>query len=49
VTAASRRGADTVDGLAILVTQGARSLHQWTGCIAPLDVMREAAEGGRDG
>jgi shikimate dehydrogenase len=36
-------GARTVDGLAILVAQGARSLAHWTGREAPLDVMRAAA------
>jgi shikimate dehydrogenase len=49
VTEARRRGVATVDGLEILVTQGARSLAQWTGCLAPLDVMRAAAEGKSDG
>jgi shikimate dehydrogenase len=49
VTEARRRGIATVDGLQILVTQGARSFLQWTGRVAPLQVMREAAEGGGDG
>jgi shikimate dehydrogenase len=48
VTEARRRGVATVDGLEILVTQGARSLAQWTGRVAPLDVMRAAAEGKTD-
>lgn len=41
--AAQRAGAATVDGLEILVRQGARSLRIWTGQDAPLDVMRRAA------
>jgi shikimate dehydrogenase len=49
VTEARRRGVATVDGLQILVTQGALSLHQWTGRVAPLQVMRAAAEGGGNG
>jgi len=49
VTEARRHGVATVDGLEILVTQGARSLAQWTGRAAPLDVMRAAAEGMGDG
>lgn len=49
VTEANRRGVATIDGLQILVTQGARSLRQWTGLVAPLDVMRAAAEGAEDG
>lgn len=40
---ASLRGARTVDGLEILVRQGALSLERWTGRAAPLDVMRAAA------
>jgi shikimate dehydrogenase len=42
-------GAVTVDGLAILVAQGALSLARWTGRVAPLEVMRAAAEGRGDG
>ncbi len=41
--AARGRGIPTVDGLEILVRQGARSLTIWTGRDAPLDAMREAA------
>jgi shikimate dehydrogenase len=37
-----RRGARLVDGLEILVRQGARSFERWTGCPAPLEVMRAA-------
>ena len=41
---ASHRGIDTVDGLEILVRQGALSFTIWTGCAAaPLDSMRTAA------
>jgi shikimate dehydrogenase len=41
--AAEAAGAATVDGLEILVQQGARSLEIWTGCEPDLDVMRRAA------
>jgi shikimate dehydrogenase len=41
--AAEGRGAATVDGLEILVQQGARSLEIWTGREPDLDVMRRAA------
>jgi shikimate dehydrogenase len=40
---AERRGCRCVDGLEILVRQGARSFEIWTGRSAPLDVMRRAA------
>lgn len=40
--AAERAGCATVDGLSILVTQGARSLERWTGHAAPRDVMERA-------
>jgi shikimate dehydrogenase len=40
---AARAGADVVDGLEILVRQGARSFSLWTGLPAPLDAMRAAA------
>jgi shikimate dehydrogenase len=40
---AERRGSRCVDGLEILVRQGARSFEIWTGRTAPLDVMRRAA------
>ena len=42
LAAARSRGADVVDGLAILVAQGAASLERWTGRPAPHDVMRRA-------
>jgi len=39
---AEERGARLVDGLEVLVRQGARSLTLWTGREAPVDVMRRA-------
>jgi shikimate dehydrogenase len=39
---AQARGADVVDGLEILVAQGAASFERWTGHSAPRDVMRAA-------
>jgi shikimate dehydrogenase len=44
--AAAASGVATVDGLEILVAQGALSLELWTGREAPLQVMREAARAG---
>jgi shikimate dehydrogenase len=46
VREARSRGAIAVDGLEILVRQGAESLRIWTGQDPPLDVMRSAARGG---
>jgi len=43
LVAAEEAGAATVDGLEILVQQGARSLEIWTGREPDLDVMRTAA------
>jgi len=43
--AAKAAGATTVDGIEVLVQQGALSLEIWTGLSAPLDVMRAAARG----
>ena len=40
---AQRRGIATIDGLEILVRQGALSFTAWTGRPAPLDTMRAAA------
>jgi shikimate dehydrogenase len=37
------RGARVVDGLELLLRQGARSFERWTGLPAPLDVMRRAS------
>jgi shikimate dehydrogenase len=42
---AGQRGIATVDGLEILVSQGALSFTLWTGLAAPLDKMRTAARG----
>jgi shikimate dehydrogenase len=42
--AAQEQGLRTVDGLEVLVCQGALSLELWTGRRAPRDVMRRAAE-----
>lgn len=39
------RGATGVEGLEVLVRQGAESLRIWTGMEPPLDVMRKAAKG----
>jgi shikimate dehydrogenase len=36
-------GAELVDGIEVLVRQGALSFERWTGRTAPLDVMRRAA------
>jgi shikimate dehydrogenase len=41
--AAENAGAKTIDGLEILVRQGARSLEIWTGREPSLEVMRSAA------
>jgi shikimate dehydrogenase len=40
---AEASGARVVEGLEVLVRQGARSLERWTGRTAPLDAMRRAA------
>jgi shikimate dehydrogenase len=40
---ASEAGSRVIDGVEVLVRQGARSLERWTGRTAPLDVMRAAA------
>jgi shikimate dehydrogenase len=40
--AARTRGADVVDGLEILIAQGAASFERWTGRTAPRQAMREA-------
>ena len=42
----ARAGARVVDGLEMLVRQGARSFELWTGAPAPVEVMREAAAAG---
>ncbi len=43
VRRARELGAEVIDGVEMLVRQGAESLRIWTGREAPLDVMREAA------
>ena len=43
LAAADAAGAATVDGIEVLVRQGALSLEIWTGREAPLDTMRAAA------
>jgi shikimate dehydrogenase len=43
--AALAAGLPLVDGLELLVRQGALSFQLWTGCEAPLDVMRRAVRG----
>jgi len=43
ISAARERGAATVDGLEVLVCQGAASLRIWTGQDPPLATMRQAA------
>ena len=40
--AARTRGADVIDGLEILIAQGAASFERWTGRAAPRQAMREA-------
>ncbi len=42
---ARRGGADVVDGLGMLVRQGALAFEMWTGQEAPVEVMRSAGEG----
>jgi shikimate dehydrogenase len=44
-TWAREGGARVVDGLEVLVRQGALSFQRWTGVAPPLDVMRRAARG----
>lgn len=43
LTAAKAAGATVVDGIEVLVRQGALSLQIWTGCEPPLEAMRAAA------
>jgi shikimate dehydrogenase len=45
LAAAQSAGARTLDGLDILIAQGALSLQSWTGRSVPLDVMQQAARG----
>jgi len=48
LAAAREHGARTLDGLEILVAQGALSFELWTGRAAPLEVMRQAARDPQD-
>jgi shikimate dehydrogenase len=43
IAAARARGAHVIDGLQVLVAQGARSFELWTGRPAPLQAMRRGA------
>ncbi len=43
---AHSQGAQAIDGLGMLVHQGARAFELWTGLAAPVEVMRTAALGG---
>lgn len=47
LAAARQRGLATLDGLPMLVYQGARSLELWTGRAAPVDLMLAAAAAAR--
>ncbi len=47
VRAATARGARVVDGLEVLVRQGAASLEIWTGMDPPIEVMRRAVRSDR--
>jgi shikimate dehydrogenase len=47
--AAKERGLRTVDGLPMLVHQGARAFELWTGSPAPVATMLAAARAARDG
>ena len=42
ITAASEQGCRIIDGLEVLLRQGAASFERWTGAPAPVDVMRAA-------
>jgi shikimate dehydrogenase len=46
---AERAGAKTIDGLGMLVHQGAVSFRLWTGRRAPVEIMFQAAERALDG
>ena len=43
LVAAEAAGCPTVEGIEMLIEQGARSFEIWTGIPAPVDVMRAAA------
>ncbi|UCC89483.1 MAG: hypothetical protein JSV81_09270, partial [Anaerolineales bacterium] len=44
LSAAAAQGASTLDGLGMLVYQGAIAFQMWTGVEAPIPVMRRALE-----
>jgi shikimate dehydrogenase len=48
VRLARERGAEAVDGLEVLIHQGAASLEIWTGQKAPIEAMRRAARAPHD-
>ena len=48
LAAAAEHGARTLDGLEILLAQGAVSFELWTGRAAPLQAMREGLHAGQD-
>ena len=48
VTLARSHGAQVVDGIDVLVHQGAASLRLWTGLEAPVETMRQAARDQRN-
>jgi shikimate dehydrogenase len=48
LVAARERGLPTLDGLPMLVYQGARAFELWTGVEAPIEAMFEAARAARE-
>jgi shikimate dehydrogenase len=46
VQAARERGATAIDGREMLLTQAARAYELWTGCVAPVNAMRDSIEYG---
>ena len=48
LAAAAEHGARTLDGLEILLAQGALSFELWTGRAAPLQAMREGLQARQD-
>jgi shikimate dehydrogenase len=48
LAAAADRGLATLDGLGMLVHQGARAFALWTGQAAPVEAMYAAAKAARD-
>jgi shikimate dehydrogenase len=48
LAAAQAQGVPVLDGLDVLVAQGALSFELWTGRTPPIDVMRRAARAGDD-